>query len=55
LSQRVYGKMAIHRTFLDFRNFYIETLTSRIFAPVINFSFKDFRNSRIMALCQELK
>jgi hypothetical protein len=42
-AREVYGKMAIHQTFLDFRNFYIETPTSRIFAPVINFSFKNYQ------------
>jgi hypothetical protein len=42
-AREVYGKMAIHQTFLDFKNLYIETPTSRIFAPVINFSFKNWQ------------
>jgi hypothetical protein len=51
-AKRVYGHMSIYKTFLDFRNFYIESPSSRIFAPKINFSFKDyqeFKNNGIMS------
>lgn len=43
-AREVYGKMAIHQTFMDFKDLYIETPTSRIFAPAINFSFKDWQD-----------
>ena len=54
-AKEVYGKMAIHQTFLDFKNFYIETPTSRIFAPGINFSFKDYQEFSDNGIMSKIK
>ncbi len=54
-AKEVYGKMSIHQTFLDFRNFYFESPTSRIFAPVINFSFKDYQEFRDNGIMSRIK
>jgi hypothetical protein len=54
-AREVYGRMAIHQTFLDFRNFYIESLTSRIFAPRINFSFKDYQEFKDNGIMTRIK
>jgi hypothetical protein len=54
-AREVYGRMAIHQTFLDFRNFYIESLTSRIFAPRINFSFKDYKEFNDNGIMTKIK
>lgn len=54
-AREVYGKMSIHQTFLDFRNFYIESPNSRIFAPVINLSFKDYQEFKDNGIMSRIK
>ena len=54
-AKRVYGYMSIHNTFLDFRNFYIESPSSRIFAPEINFSFKNYQEFNDNGIMSRIK
>jgi len=50
-ARTVKGKMAINQKFLEFSDFYIETLKSKIYLPRLNFafnSFGDFSNKGIL-------
>lgn len=54
-AKRSYGYMSIHKTFLDFRNFYFESASSRIYIENINFSFKNFQEFNDNGIMSRIK
>jgi hypothetical protein len=54
-AHTVQGKMAISQKFLDFSDFYIETLKSKIYIDKVNFSFNSFEDFRERGILTKIK